>query len=218
MTFGFKLYNDSGDLVIDHDFQNHVIAESGSASPGGNGIFSVSFAGSYAPSRQPLLFARCSDTHVGFVGWTFSAGNIVGFEYVVKGSGTVNWKLTVTPTGPSSDAYGLRVFDVGGAIVFDSGLDYLSLVDAITVNYSGFATGNQSHASATTPYYCLNSTYGRGMAQITDVSSVDLFPAYKAINGTTVNLDWAAPRSIGTIAANWGPVPSSVTLLVADAG
>lgn len=215
MSFGIEIKNNDGDIVIDGKYQNHVIAESGSII--GTGLKTVSFGSSYAPARQPLLFARNTAGYVGLLGWTFSGGNINGFDCAVKDGGPTDWKLAVTPGGPSSETQGLRVFDAAGAVVFDSGLNYLKLIDALLLDYTGLPSGNVSHASGATPFYCLTSAYSRAMRQNTAETSLDLIAAFKAVNGTTVARTWFGFRQVGGV-VNWGPHPVSATLLVMDAG
>lgn len=220
MSFGLLVQNSNGGTVIDQDFQNHYIAETGTVStPGGGSADNVvTFSGSYAPSRQPLLFGRCTGGHICFQQWTFDgAGNITGFKYGnIEGSLTFNWMLAVTPSGASSDTFGLQVLDAGGNIVFDSGFKYLKIVDVISVNLFAYATGNFTHASATTPYYCWTAAASWARIFLGGASS-RAYVAWQNVNGSTGHRNYVIP-DLFPGSTNVGPIPSTAVLLVADAG
>lgn len=217
MSFGLEFKNSSGDVVIDGDYQNHVIAESGSASS------SVTFSGSYDIGRQPLLFVRCTTDHIAFARWAMSGSNVTGFQCAGKiGGASFDWKLAVTPSAPSGESHGLRVFDSGGKVVFDSGLDYLNLVDAIgvaTVTGGGaLKTGQSAHASAGTPFYCISSGLSFAAGQTSGAPTSGMFIlGYKAVDGTHVDQDWALLQNVPGL-FGVAPRPSAPTLLVVDGG
>ena len=223
MAFGLLIHNDNGDIVVDGDYQNHIIAETGSATPPGTaGVVvnvadtTVNFSSTYAPSRQPLLFGRHTASYIGFQRWTYDgSGNINGFRYANReGGGTFNWKLAVTPNAASGDTWGMRVFGATGNVVFDSGLDYLKINDIITVTYTSFATGNQTHASTTTPFYCLSAAAAWGII-VLGANRSRAFAAYKAVDAVTAALHWVTPDLFGGGSAA-GPAPQSAALLVAE--
>lgn len=217
MSFGLSIQNAAGDYQIDGDFQNHIIAETGSVAGAPAGINTVVFAGSYLPSRLPLLFGR-SASHVGFRNWNFSGSNIVGFDIAVmngEGGNTFFWKLAVTPAADSGDTFGLRVFNAAGALVFDAGHEYLKLIDAIAVSFAGFGTGNKAHASATNPYYCLNSGASRGLTTtIPAAQSGHRVAVWQPVSATAVHLNWATPSTVPADVGINGPFPAAATLLV----
>jgi len=219
MTFGFQIQNSSGDVVIDADYQNHTVAETGSftaASPG-NVANTITFANSYAPGRQPMLFARCTGDFVGFYAWVFTGSNVTGATvYTRAGGSTVDWKLLATPTGASSDTFGARIYDGSGNLVFDAGLNYLNLVDAVSFTASG-PDQNVTHASATTPFYCISAGKIVAAAQTSGAPTSGFFiGGYKAINGTTVAQGVQIISEINGL-TGFPLSPSSPTILVMDA-
>lgn len=222
MSFGVQIENFSGEVVIDGEHPNHVYQESGSGSRGGDsGDNVVSFGASYGIDRQPLIFARSTSFHVGFQKWTFDgSGNVNGFVWANRGAGSFDWRLFATPGGPSADTWGLRIYGSAGQLVYDSGLDYVNIADVIAVpslaGGVGLNTGNKSHASASEAWYCITSAAAWGIFG-PPMSRSRAFSAWKAINGTTVDLNWAFPDLIGG-SGNVGPIPSSMPLIVADLG
>ena len=225
MSFGLLAHNDSGDIIIDAAFQNHVIVQSGTttiSAPNDVGNASlVSFglpSGSYYNfSLQPLLFVRSTTKYVSFASWHFAGPNgidgadgfvIIPDSYPV----TFDWKLVVVPTAQSAETEGIRVFDANSKAVFDSGLPYLSIVDAITI--SDPSLGAFSHAAATTPFYCVTSGY---MFK-NDISGAgnSYNSGYKAVSGTGGSSAWCSFGSSQT--SSNVTLPTSAIVLVGDAG
>lgn len=217
MAFGFTISNNSGDIVVDSDYANHTIAESGNVASPALGISTITFASTYTFDQQPMIFGRCTGDFIGFIEWTLSGGNVSGFKYAAKAGGSsFDWKLAVTPTAASSDTYGLRIYDGSANLVFDSGLDYITLIDAITITPTSFATGNTTHNSGTTPFYCLSSGYCVGAHQTSAAPTSGMFViAYKAVDATHVGQDWVQIASIGALTGAT-PRPLFPTLLVMD--
>lgn len=214
MTFGISITNEAGDIVIDGEYQNHVIAEVGSAMPS-----VVNFSGSYdINARQPLVFARCTGDHIGQIDWLMSGNNVTGFRCAgVNGGVSFDWKLAVRPSGPSADANGMRVFDGSGKVVFDSGLPYLNVVDALSYNATTFPVQTLTHASAGTPFYCLTTAVSYGVRQVAQNFSGSFVAAYKAIDATHVGQSWAHFGSDIQIVTGVQPRPATPRILVADA-
>jgi len=216
VSFGLEFKNSSGDVVIDGEYQNHVIAESGSASAG-----PVTFSGSYDIGRQPLLFARCAADHIAFVRWTMSGSNVTGFQYAAKSGGSsFDWKLCVTPSAPSSESHGLRVYGGAGELVFDSGLDYLNLVDAVAIatltGGGALKTGQSAHASVGTPFYCISAGLSFAAQQTSGAPTSGMFVlGYKSVDATHVDQDWALLQNVPGL-FGVGPRPLSPALLVMD--
>lgn len=215
MSFGLLAHNNNGDTLIDSGFQNHVVAESKSGVGVGalGTFFAVTFLGGYDPSQQPLLFVRCTSEHIAFYLWIVNptTHKITGAYVVADAStGTFDWKLLVAPGAVSSDTEGIRVFDGSSNVVFDSGLEYLPIVDAVTINPA--SVGAFSHASATTPFYCATS----GFALWSHSLPATYLLGYKAVSGTGGDSGWCqeASRWDGTEYK----APSSCVLLVGDAG
>lgn len=220
MTFGLLVQNNSGDLVVDSDYRNHVIVETGTVASPAAGLNTVSFASTYAIALQSMVFGRCTGDFIGFVRFTYSAGLVSGFQFAAKAGGSsFSWKLSVLSNTASGDAFGARIYDASGDLVFDAGLNYLALIDAIaitTLSGSTFVTGNTAHASGTTPFYCLSSGASYGMHQTSGAPTSGYFAiCYKAVDATHVGQDWTQIASVGAV-SGIAPRPASPTLLVMD--
>jgi hypothetical protein len=203
---------------VDGNHPNHVFQENGSASIGGSsGDNVVSFASAYPLSRQPLVFARSTSMHVAFQRWTFDgSGNVSGFKWGSVGGGSFNWVLVATPAAPSADDWGMRLYGPASELIFDSGLDYINIVDVVSLAISPFLTGNRTHAAATEAWYCITAAASWGRL-VLGGAATRAFAAWKAINGTTVDLNWCTPDFFmgGGSAFH---VPTTVPLIVADLG
>lgn len=225
MSFGLLAHNANGDTVIDSIFQNHVVAESGSnvLSPVETGLYTFSFTNSYDWSQQPLIFVRSASNYAGMYSWTenLTTHKITGAGLAVSAnSTTVNWKLLVTPGAAGSDTEGIRVYDDAGVIVFDSGLEYLPIVDAVDVVPS--SPGNFTHASATTPYYCVTSLDSWWSHQIAIPDPPFTEPTIqrlgvKNVDGTTGNCGWSITHSFSWTGSE-AYYTASTKVLVGDAG
>lgn len=219
MTYGLVAHNDNGDVLIDGIFQNHVIAESGSVSTthsSGSGIYgpeTVNFASTYNADQQPLVFVRSTGPYIAlrYFKYPIDDTTVNGFFYFASAATIAfDWKLVITPSGASADTEGIRVFDDAGTVVFDSGLDYLPIVDAVSITPST-APSTFAHVSATTPFYCLTSGY----ALKVDAGTNAYYLGYKASTSTAGAFDWCKED---IVPAGTFIIPSSCTVLVGDAG
>lgn len=208
MSYGLEIHNDDGDIVIDSVFQNHTKAEFGSSA----GNVTLTFSGTYAFTRNPLFWMRSTAGYAGFVRWVLDgSSNVTGVVVACSGGAAFSWVLTAAPSGVGSDSYGLRVYTAAGDVCFDSGLNYIRIVDVLT--FTGVAI--KTHAAATNAFYCVSSGYQARAAQVSGSTSIVYTVGYKNLSTTSVgNFPTPVQTFLGVL--NGGPQPSSVSLLVAD--
>lgn len=119
MAFGLYAYNNSGSLVIDSSYQgmSEVMSGTLSVTSSGSPYDEYGYRGTISvPSKYShyvITFRPHNGSH--FSVW----GNVVKSP----SSTTIPYKVfaTTASVGYSSDSYGMRVWNSGGSLVFDSG-------------------------------------------------------------------------------------------------
>lgn len=185
MAYGILFRNDAGDVVIDQDFQNYLIRDSGTTviiGQSGSGDQGTMYYHEAALTNlgavDPMLFVQVG-------GWVTSG--VLGV--VRDGSGRVTRArfasksatgLPYFTAGPAisntvSEPYGLAIWDSAGRLVFDSGRRIPKLVD-ITSFTPQPTQGpvNIPHADQANAYYFLGGLNGyvvvRGSSQVPPVT------------------------------------------------
>lgn len=210
MNFGLQILNASGEVLVDGDYQNHIVLESGTASLSNSTSNSINFSGSYSPSRLLMLYAQPSD-YAGQWGWNLSGGNVVGASIVSLSSHSMPWRLVGLPNAPSADTWGMRIFDAAGNVVFDSGLDYQLLSDIQSFAFPNPAdTTTIAHASTSSPWYSLTAAVGRRFVNLAPGVNRHDLALYKNNSSIQAGMRWVFSSPLGII----GPWPTNGTLLV----
>ena len=157
MSYGIKIYNDSGFLTIDDTYKNYMLHQSGTAS-----ISSANFAVTFPSlgSEIPVVFIRTSNT-TNWIKCTVRSDRIILNAFNSAGTGTVTGVsvqyavFKKTPTA-STEAYGLRVYSADGTISFDSGRRYPRVAEVLNIHpWSGTTASSRviTHSAISTPWY-----------------------------------------------------------------
>jgi hypothetical protein len=137
MSYGLRVYNDSGFLQVDQDYKNYSLHQAGTIVTSsqtvyngnygnytGYGFWSVSFP---ALDHTPLVFVKINNTsHM--IGGTPTKTGVSGRVLSSTGTNvgtatgiTVSYAVFRRDPVQSSDSQGLRIFNASGQLTFDSG-------------------------------------------------------------------------------------------------
>lgn len=149
MSYGFYTKNSSLGFQVDGKHSNMALTEQGSVTISGDTLININ-----AAPEVPIITIRPETgkwVRVGGLNRN-SNGNFNGFRITSELSDngnyistSVEWKCYRKVTQPSSEKYGLRVYNSSGDLVFDSGLSYFKIVQVnnltkddlpATINYS----------------------------------------------------------------------------------
>lgn len=127
MGFGISVINTNNSVIINEEYRNYHLIESGIVSNSGT---------LPSDSSTSLIFLRPST-----FGATIYASAASG-SYVKVTSGSIEWVRVAESLAPSTATYGLRVYQSTGNISFDSGrrLFLPVSVHRITQQVSGFGS------------------------------------------------------------------------------
>lgn len=210
MAYGLKIINDSSKIIIDQNYGNYVLHESGSLTLTYDGsplpitlLGTQSFANT--TSVPPLIAIKPdSSYHTGLKKYTKSGVNFTGFELGGDinngGNITIDWMSFIPAVGhTSNEQYGLVVKDSSGKNTFVSGASYLKILNVLTsslVYSQGTTTPNSDNLAHTTgTHYFISYPYGL-LAGLYNFNPVP-FPVswimercvgFKYVNTTTVSL------------------------------
>lgn len=188
MSYGISVQNASGDVVIDDAYRNHAIVESGTVTVPRLGAaypyyatVRIVLATPIPVSRGPLIWGAASSASLGvaLVGTevngsaeliAFTLGTDLSFG---GGSVSCDWAVSALPASPSSETYGLRVWDASSNLVFDSGLEYLKMraVSSVVTLWRDapfYETLTFAHSSMATRLFCLSALHALNVYLITD--------------------------------------------------
>lgn len=165
MPSGLKLIGDDGQIQIDSQYRNYALLSSGSVVTQQDTNYAVTTVVAditypVALDEAPIVLINCG-VITAFLGSHIDSNNkYTGCRIETSGSATVYYKVLV-PSDVLSQltGWGMNIYDASGNLVFHSGFQYLRVYDLIVK--SGSFTGNVNHYSRTTPFYMVNSIYGR---------------------------------------------------------
>ena len=125
MSYGFAVYNDLGLYLINENYSNYLMQSQGS------GVYSVS-SQSPAVSAGELLFVRPST-----LSSTTVIDTVVGTRPFARTTGgtsvSMDWVKMKKSPPPSSENYGIRVYQADGSLAYDSGFKPLSPIASATL-------------------------------------------------------------------------------------
>lgn len=163
--FGIQCINDSGLVQIDSSFRNMEIVATGNGAGTQPNFWSYPRISFPACPEPPMLFLKTSGNgYVSFNCWVRSGSNYVGAVIHCWNTIGFSWFLAAPQFAPTSEPWGMHVFDASGKKVFDSARNYLKIVDALRVGvphpaggvtYPGASWAAYAHATTPDPYYCL---------------------------------------------------------------
>lgn len=209
MSYGLQVLNDTGDVVIAEGYRNHVIVASGSVSVSADGVLRriarIGLSSAIPRSRSPLLWVRLPDTSTWAALLTYEidgSGNVSGFYVTARNPGpigpgwpggtvTIDYRVTALPSGASADTWGLRVYDAAGDVAFDSGYDYLAIVEAQSKTVLTDATPwSFTHASVSGPWYCLSALAVQVVVSPSGDDSQCQGLGVRNVSATQTEVDW----------------------------
>jgi hypothetical protein len=197
-NYGARFLGDSGIVQIDTGYRNFEVLASGTGT-GTSGTFSRIDITFPSCSQPPMLFLKTDNNTTGrvaFQNWNKTGANYTGARIIVHGGLLqFSWFVVSPPLAPSTDSWGMRVYDSSGNVVFDGGKRYLRIIDALRVgNSNGFGgvvlpggamSYTATHASVSTPYYCLGGGNSHLMAEEEQTST---YMSIRNIDSTSVAL------------------------------
>jgi hypothetical protein len=159
---GIKIKNSAHEILIDGEYKNLSLHESGTATISNNGTDSgyntlVNFANSV--SQIPIILVRPStDWAIIFDSYVRSGSNYTGFYLSTQfnKSTSIEWKCYIGHPTSANEGYGLRVKNSKGEFIFDSSRKYFKIfqVESFSLpNSSDIYT--ISHNALSNPYYLL---------------------------------------------------------------
>jgi hypothetical protein len=153
--YGIKVYNTSGELIIDNLNSNYNYYSTVSAS-GTLAYIVVNVPVATPTGIAPLLLVSGSGS-AGIVWTAFSNGVATAYTLRVSGSVNLAWVYPSDTTQTINDNYGLVIRTQNDKIIFDSRCRNVLLRDVIPFSTT-YGTGlTLNHASVATPWYCLQA-------------------------------------------------------------
>jgi hypothetical protein len=153
MAYGFSVTNSSDFIQVGEDYSNYVVVASGTAL-GNRAAISIQDYG-----VLPLIMVK-PDIDV-IIACYYVKNNEFSFTAVGPGGGSdvrsVSYKLLVPANvvTPSTESFGLRVYNGSGGLTFDSGREYLKINQVLKITAtSGGVTAAVLNADS---WYSLNT-------------------------------------------------------------
>lgn len=121
MSYGLRIYNESGYVQIDDTYSNFTVIASGS----GASAQEITFP---AQARPPLVLISPASDGQPLVRWSLQTSS-----FQVRG-GSFSYKVLVPTSdiGAGAESYGLRVYNASGGICFDSGREQFRVLKSVT--------------------------------------------------------------------------------------
>lgn len=230
MSYGIRLLNDSGAILVDGEYSNYSLLASGTlaVSPGGT---DVTFA---ATPARPIVFVRLQSTTkwaaIGFLSSTvarfhmYDSPSLPDINPRNEVSGTLEYMifglaLAVAPVA----GYGMRVYNAVGLLMYDSSVltprvKQIVQVSSIPSPQGGVNLGpvvSVSHSLGGSPWIMANPTlcfYGH---YYQTGSTADLFrPCVRSSAAGQIEVSVGKVVAIGTTDTRW-PVAPLVFPLIA---
>jgi len=194
MGYGIKVKNNSGSIIIDGEYKNFSVYESGN-SVSLNGLATINFS-SYI-TQIPIIAIRPDSHYVTLVGYDKSGDYWTGFK--VFGYGAIDWKAFIAhPTTPAS-TYGLAVYNSSEELVFDAAREYL-LIHSVTtgINLTPPAgwddpggTQTITHSGLENPFYLWGSERYRALTEDFPPRMAQIWKTgIKQASSTSVTIGW----------------------------
>lgn len=218
MSHGLEVQNSGGDLVIDAAFANFEIVAEGSGTHNGTGLTAYVDV-SFPPTAQPpLVFVRSTSYGLACATLIKNGSGLYAsarlYSSAPYNTFAFDW-FVAAPAGSSasSDTWGMRVYDAGGDVVFDSGRRYVQFRDVVEIDLTAIGPGDfdvdgnfaVTHASIADAYYCLPAL--RALIAGDGVEGVFThFPAARAYSATTAYISYAGQSFTGY----WTPDPYTI--------
>lgn len=179
MSFGALFLGNYGQVIVDQDHPVYHVADYGSYSWNGSGqpIVTVNFSSPIKSSSKPLIFFKPNGAHMVYqFKINGSANNWTGFTFTFFADGGFSniaysgqWKAAAIYLEQAS-AWGLKVLDDGGRIVFDSNRPVVNIVSATQSwakfshngNWQGTRTADTFRAPYTSGQWFMVSIWSGG--------------------------------------------------------
>jgi hypothetical protein len=167
MGYGLKVKNSNGQIQIDATYKNYCLYEHGEnvstiLLEGTGAIREATITFNNATPYPPLIAIKPSASiYCGLYSYTKSGNNYTGF--IVRSeagySATIDWMAFVPNETASSAAYGMRVYNASGVLVFDSGYSPMVILDVDTATPGYNSVETITHPSNANAYFIMHS-YG----------------------------------------------------------
>ena len=207
MSYGIRIKNVDMETMIDENYVNYKLDDSGTVNLVPTGTITVD-----NKENPPLAIIRPTVSA--------EAVSLVDFERSVSGlytsvrlsaafdkTSSADWKLyTADGDISAGEDYGLKVRNASGRIVFDSNFSYFKIKDIKTVTppaaWDGYV--DISHSGIENPYYILTPG-GRKVAPVEKISSIpDLWGYFACVLGiqklssTSIRVKWVPVRAFAS--------------------
>jgi hypothetical protein len=220
MSSGLLLTNASGNVVIDQQFSNYVITQSGSVNVNVNATINYTNYGGLIP----LLFARISSSSY-YLGCGPVGGSSTLLQSFRGGSSNVDWYVAFpfSVVGAAWSAYGFRVFTPNGSVCFDSASRYPRFRSVASFGeVPGYNATNPRGVALPTvpsgqkPYFLLNGISGYN--GISPQGPVDLLLVAEVAqpSATNIALVGGIQDYIPGVYGTWGDYFLPVSIPISD--
>lgn len=187
MAVGFEAINNYGSVLIDANYKNlRLVAKQSFTKPSGSGNVVISVPNCVTPLGAIIHDEATSGCRTG--------GRINGttFEFTIVGpsASVINGTAYIfDAAAPTTQGYGMQVFDANGACVFDSGDKMMRIADLETHAWA-YVNGYPRF-----PEYSVAYPAGRTYAVCTNLSGVLRYPVLGDQYGAIFTADFAANGS-----------------------
>ena len=207
--YGLRIKNSASEIQIDSTYRNLSLHESNAAQTVSNANTDAGYYTTAAIASSPLvpiiLIKPNTDYFVFMESYVLSAGNYTGVRLVTERLQTtvMGWACYRENIAPSAQVYGLRVYNPGGNLVFDSGRYYFKIRSVHTVSLGNptaatFPYVDITHAATSDPFYILApSSYSSNASPASGGTAVILKRVgLKKLSATSVRVGWFYLRSL----------------------
>lgn len=197
MAYGLRVKNDDAEIQIDGTYRNMALETSGDALDISNAGGSDNYYETInitASSRPPLIALRPdTDYPVCMVGVGKTGANYDKFYLTTTTpqTTTIDWRCFRETPAKSAEDYGLRVYDASANLVYDSGKQYLKILQVTNIDIAAAwnSTQDVTHAGVSDPYYILSP---QTLAIRTAAPSALWYvkAGIKQLTSTSVRVEW----------------------------
>ena len=192
--YGLKVITPSDEIQIDSLYRNLCRDQEGT-----NTITDTKISITSSPLPPLILVQPGTDFFVAVRSYSKTGDNYTAFEVITEynQSTIINWKCCRETPNVSGETYGLRVYNPGGNLVFDSGERYFKVRSVHTFNvedpsWTTLPYVDISHPDTSNPFYILSPgsfcilTDVRPEGYIADYGMIGL----KKLSATSVRVGW----------------------------
>jgi hypothetical protein len=193
--YGLRVKTPIGEIQIDSLYRNLSLDQEGTSliTNGNTATTYYTEIPISALSLPPLILIQPAINYFTVVhSYITSLGNYVAFRVVTEASSstTINWKCCRETPAVSGESYGMRVYNPGGNLVFDSGKKYFKIKEVHTFNVVTYV--DILHPNFLDPFYILNPGSFAFDCTVDPISYIYVYSmiGLKKLTATSVRVGW----------------------------